>query len=222
MKAVRLIALTLLALAWLCSDSVNAATITYSWTGSLEDSGSNPWSLTGDGNALTQSDGAPFILQVHVDELAVDQDGTLNPNVAKFSPSSVLLTIGGLSTSVSNSELTLINDQFSGAFDGLAFDADVTLSGITQRLLISVRVSASTFVLANPAAPDLPPVFAATLPVQFGSSGTSANDTFSYPANGPVSGVLQTAAVPEPSSWMLLGIGATVLLARRRVNLKRS
>jgi PEP-CTERM motif len=194
----------------LTPSGASAALIRYSWSGFVEpgDAG-NPWGLSGDGSAVTQDDGTPFTLEGFVDQAALDQDGTQNPDFAEFLPSSATLIIGGSAATLTFAEFSFSDDAFQGLFDSIGFQAMAELFSTTLQFNAAVRVPASTFDLASPAALDLPPTFAETAPVQFGGFG---GDTLTYPENAPVSGVV----VPEPSGLALLAAGLCALAGRRR------
>jgi len=199
---------------WICAlvpIAAGAASIRYAWTGFAEpgDAPGNPWGLSGDGSAVTQDDGTPFSVEVLVDEAAIDQDGSLNPAFAEFIPISATLIIGGTEASLGSVEIRFLDDDPVFAFDDMGIQAQATLLSTTLPFNAAVRLPIDTFALADPAAPDLPPLFAETAPIQFGAF---AGDVLTYPADAPVTAEL----VPEPSTAALLGVGACVLAAARR------
>jgi hypothetical protein len=191
----------------LAATSAHADLVRYAWSGYVEatPASGNPWGLQGDGAAATNSDGTPFTLVVHVDPAAIDTDGALNPDLATFAPESATLTIGGHTAILTSPQLRFSDDSFSGLFDAVRFQANAQLFGATLSFAADVRIPASSFALANPAAPDLPPRFADTLPIQFGGSGSSALTTF--PRNLAVSAQLETCAGPESVVWSAPGLG---------------
>jgi len=174
-----------------------ADVVEYSWSGRVEPIGANPWNLTGDGSALTPEDGTIFLLDGLVDRSAVDLDDSLNPDHAEFTPESVTLTIGGESAIVSSAKFVLSDDQFSGLFDAVELQAQVELAGTVLPFFAEVRLPPSTFDLLSPAAPDVPPSFADTMPIQFGGTPNAGNSLLTVPQNATVTGFLQVCpAVP--------------------------
>jgi hypothetical protein len=171
--------------------SAAADVVEYSWSGRVEPIGANPWGLSGDGSAVTPNDGTFFTLDGFVDRSAVDLDGTQNPDYAEFAPETVTLTIGGQLAAVSSAKFALADDEFEGEFDAVEFQAQVELSGVAMSFVAEVRLAASTFDLLSPAAPDLPPSFADTLPIQFGGAGNGGNSLVTIPNNSTVTGLLQ-------------------------------
>jgi len=100
----------------------------------------------------------------------------------------------------SNANLEFLDDSFSGLYDAVGFsDGQLELLGMPLIFAASVRIPASSFDLADSSAPDLPPMFAATFPVQFGGHVTS--DVVTMPANAPVQ------SVREPLTWDGAGDG---------------
>jgi hypothetical protein len=67
----------------------------------------------------------------------------------------------------------------------------------------------ATTTFAFTAAQEPPPLFAETLPVEFGSAGTT--DVITFPAEAPV-----TATLPEPSAAGIAALGGLLFLARGR------
>lgn len=151
----------------------------------------NPWEL--------ELLGTPFTLQVLVDAEAADLDGTQNPGYAEFTPALVILEIDGQRAVVSSAKVVFGDDEFSGLFDSISFQIQATRLGTSLLFFSGTRTSASTFALASPAAPDLPPIFADALPVQFG--GTTAGIISTSPADAPVTGRAEDCPGPPPVSW---------------------
>lgn len=191
----------------LAATGARADLVRHAWSGYVEatPASGNPWGLQGDGVATTNTDGTPFTIVVLVDPAAVDTDGALNPDFASFAPESATLTIGGHTAVLTSPQLRFSDDSFNGLFDSVRFQASAQLFGTTLSFTADVRIAASSFALANPAAPDPPPRFADTLPIQFGGSGSSALIT--YPRNAPVSAQLETCAGPQSVVWSAPGLG---------------
>lgn len=191
----------------LVASSARADLVRYAWSGFVEatPASGNPWGLQGDGVAITNSDGSPFTLVAHVDPAAVDTDGNLNPDFASFVAESAVLTIGGHAALLTAPQLRFSDDSFGGLFDSVRFQASAQLFGTTLAFAADVRIAASSIALANPAAPDLPPRFADTLPIQFGGSGNSALIT--YPRNQAVSAQLEVCGGPQSVVWSAPGVG---------------
>jgi len=163
--------------------------VVYSWSGFVEPvGGTNPWRLSGDGSALTASDGTPYTMHVFLDQTAHDLD-TLNPRRALFIPTAVALTIGGNRATFVRGCGSLggalsFNDDMFELFDHIGFIADVSLFGTTLLFLSDIRIPISSFTISVSGI-DPPPVFATTFPVQFG--GANSNAVLTLPANAPVS-----------------------------------
>ncbi len=166
-------------------------------SGSVEPfGGPNPWGLSGDGSLAT-ADGSPFLLEAFVDENAVDADGSLNPDYAEFVADATLI-IDGREAILSNPTVDVNDDQFAGSFDSVGFRALAELVSTPLFFSADVRLPTTTFELLAPAAPDLPPSFAGTNPIQFG--GSVVGNLVTEPANAPVSGiVVPWAAFPSAS-----------------------
>lgn len=169
----------------LLAAAADAASIRYSWSGRVEPlGGENPWGLSGDGSAVTNTDGTPFLLEAFVDEAAVDEDGTLNPDYAEFAAAQATLLIGDDRAVLLAPRMNFSDDAFEGLFDSVGFTANAELFATTLYFAADVRLPATSFDLAAPAAPDLPPTFAASAPIQFGGSGLPSLVTM--PADAPV------------------------------------
>ena len=170
--------------------TANAASIRYSWSGRVEPAvgAENPWELTGDGSALTNSDGTPFFVEAFVDEAAPDEDGSLNPDFAEFAVSEATLLVGDRKAVLDAPAMTFSDDAFTGLFDAAGFDANAELLDTTLFFSADVRLPATSFDLASPPAPDPPPLFAESPPIQFGGSGSP--NLLTMPANEPVTAVL--------------------------------
>ena len=174
-----------------------ADVVEYSWSGRAEPRGANPWGLSGDGSGLTPDDGTLFRLQVFVDRSALDLDDAANADFAEFLAESVSLTIGGASATVSSATFRLSDDDFSGLFDSIGLEAQVELSGTVQGFSAEVRLPPSTFDLTSLPVPDVPPSFADTMPIQFGSVPNPEDTVVTLPENATVTGLLQVCpAVP--------------------------
>jgi hypothetical protein len=179
--------------------SASADLVNYSWSGRVEPIGENPWLLSGDGSALTPDDGTPFTVEALVPSDAVDEDGALNPDFAEFVPVLLTLEIGGEVATVTSPELRLSDDAFD-LFDSITLQVQAELFGTTLSFSANVRLPLATFELASPAAPDPPPSFADTLPIQFGGAATSSLVTI--PQNETVTGTLEICGEsPEPAVW---------------------
>ncbi len=191
----------------LAATSARADLVRYAWSGFVEatPASGNPWGLQGDGLAATNTDGSPFTLVAHVDPEALDLDGTLNPDFAAFAAESARLTIGGHEAVLTSPQVRFNDDSFSGLFDSVRFQATATLFGTSLAFSADVRLVASSFALASPAAPDLPPLFSDRLPIQFGGSGNTALIT--YPQNAAVTAALEHCAGPESVAWSAPGVG---------------
>ncbi len=179
--------------------AANAASIRYSWSGRVEPAvgADNPWGLSGDGSSGTPTDGTPFLLEIFVDEAAIDDNGTQTPDVAEFSAQASLI-IGDSFALADSPVLYFEDDAFEGLFDSIFFDADAELSGTTLYFPANVRLPAETFDLASPAAPDPPPTFAETAPIQFGAAGTP--DIVTFPEDAPVTAVIVPWAAFPPAT----------------------
>lgn len=166
--------------------AANAASVRYAWSGRVEPlpGEANPWGLTGDGSAVTSSDGTPFQLEAFVDEAALDEDGTLNPDFAAFAAVEATLVIGDRRALLAMPVVTFGDDAFEGSFDSVGFDAEAELFATTLSFAADVRLPATSFDLASPGAPDPPPLFPETAPTQFG--GTVRSILLTMPANAPV------------------------------------
>ena len=127
---------------------LDAQSIQYSWTGLIEQSAPNPWSLSGDGDQATLLDGTPFSIQAIVGTDVLSPG--FNPNFSNF-PVNATLTIGDQIATTSNNILSFSDDSFSGQYDGVAFQADATLFGVTQFFQTNVLLDNATFSL-----PDIP------------------------------------------------------------------
>lgn len=203
----------------LAATSARADLIRYAWSGYVEATAAsgNPWGLQGDGLAVTNTDGSPFTLVAHVDPDAVDLDGSLNPNFARFAPVSATLKVGGHVAVLSNPQVQFSNDSFSGLFDAVRFQTGATLFDTPLSFPADVRLAPATFALATPATSDPPPTFPDTVPIQFGGTVNSALIT--YAANATVSGELETCSGPEPVVWAAPGIGVADGIAVTVTNL---
>jgi hypothetical protein len=183
----------------LAAAPASADFVFYSWSGRVEPAmgADNPWGLLGDGLAVT-ADGTPYKARALVASDAADIDGSLNPNFARFAPI-LLLEIGDDIAAVSNAQLSMSDDAF-GTLDSISLGANTELFGTTLSMSMNIRVPIVTFALSDAPAPDLPPVFADTFPVQFGGAGTP--DLLTIPDNATVTGRLQTCSdAPIPVSW---------------------
>jgi hypothetical protein len=205
--------LTLLLLLALAPGGARASPIQYAWTGFIEPGSSapsNPWGLAGDGSAVTQDDGTPLSIEIVVDENAPDGD-TDEPGVALFQPSSARILIGGSEAEILNLTLGFFDDDATFVFDLIQAQGQLRLNGTTLSFGAAARLPIGTFD-QGPGFVDLPPLFAAVNPIQFGGFG---GDVTTYPANAPVSAVL-IPAIPEPASAGLLALGLFALAWRRR------
>ncbi|QDV83430.1 Calx-beta domain-containing protein [Planctomycetes bacterium TBK1r] len=164
-----------------------SGTITYRWTGFLEDDGANPWGLDGDGILRSgEFDGTPYTFEVVIDKRATDlrTGAGTGSNLASYVPLSTTMIIGGVEANVANETFNLADD-FSGN-DSFSISADVTLAGTTQRISSSIVLPGSSFDLADDPSADVPPVFLPSHPISFTANGFVGNDTFTYPADAPV------------------------------------
>lgn len=180
--------------------------IFYSWSGRVEPAigAANPWALLGDRSAAT-ADGTPFKARALVATDAADLDGSLNPNFARFAPI-LLLQIGDRIARVSNSQLSMSDDTF-GTLDSISLGTTAELFDTPLSMSMNIRVPIGTYALSDAPAPDLPPIFADTFPVQFGGAVTASLVTI--PDNATVTGRLQTCGdTPTPVSWTSTTSGA--------------
>ena len=202
----RLLTAVLLLLGF-AATTAQADLVRYAWSGFVEAApgSGNPWALQGDGLATTPTDGTPFTLVGFVESTGVDLDGSLNPDFARFAPVSATLTIGGHATTLSAPQFSFSNNNFGGAFDAAHFQAVAELFGTSLFFGADVRLAASSFSLASPAAPDAPPRFPDSLPIQFGGSASSALITF--PRNATVTAQLETCPGPKSVAWSSPGTG---------------
>ncbi len=186
----------------LASSQAGADLVKYSWSGRVEPASgaANPWGLLGDGSAVTPDDGTSFTIEGLVDTTAVDEDGMLNPGVAIFAPESATLDVGGHVASLMSPEFEFFDDQFGGAFDSMEFQAEAEIFGTSMTFVAEVRLPATTFALADPAAPDSPPSFADTMPIQFG--GAAVGDLITLPQDATVTALLELCdGGPTPVTW---------------------
>lgn len=182
----------------LVAPAASADGVRYSWSGRVEAVGANPWGLLGDGSALT-ADGTPFRVRAFVASDAVERaNGTLNASYAEFRPI-LLLSIGDELTPVTNPILSFSDDSF-GTLDEIMLQASATRLATTLSMTSGVRIPITSFALANVPAPDPPPVFADTTPIQFG--GAVSASLLTIPDNATVTGSLQICGEsPTPASW---------------------
>jgi hypothetical protein len=185
--------------------------IRYSWSGRVEPAmgAENPWDLTGDGSAVTSSDGTRFRIEAFVDEAALDLDGTLNPDFAEFAAEEATLVIGSSKATLGFAETTFSDDAFQGLFDSVGFSTQAERLGTTLFFTAGARLPATSFELAAPGAPDEPPLFAESPPIQFG--GSASPDLVTMPENAPVTAVVVpwTAFPPAtPVEWSSISAGS--------------
>lgn len=160
----------------------------------------------------TPSDGTPFDLSVFVDQSAVDLHAGFTPNLAAFTPSDVLFSLGGTLYTPTNPLISFTDDVFGQ--DGLQFRGNFTISGVTQELLSVVQITGASFDLQDGTEADPPPLFMTTNPVQFSGSGVVGHNTFTVPANAPVSSMI--VAIPEVSGMSLSVMVCVGVYLRRR------
>jgi hypothetical protein len=166
-----------------------ADSIRYSWTGFVEPTGGeNPWDLAGDGSAVTNGDGTPFLIEAFLDVDSLDEDGNQNPDYAEFSTVRAALVIGGDAALLDSPRLNFSDDAFEGLFDSIGFEVDAERLGTTLYFSAGARLPATSFDLASPAAADLPPTFPEHAPIQLGGSGMPGLVTM--PANALVTATL--------------------------------
>ena len=203
----------------LAATSAQADLVRYTWSGFVEavPGSGNPWALQGDGLSVTPTDGTPFSLVGLVETDAIDLDGSLNPSFARFTAVGATLTIGGHFAKLTTPQLQFANDSFDGLFDSARFQATAELFGPPLFFAADVRLAATTFSLASPAAPDAPPRFPNTVPIQFGGSVSTALVTFAQ--NAPVSAQLETCPGPESVLWSSPGTGVADGIAVTVTNL---
>jgi hypothetical protein len=194
------------------------AEIIYSWSGFVEPFGEvNPWGLSGDGSAVTGTDGTPYTIRISLDETTVDVD-TANLRTASFLPRWVDLKIGDNTatfvrgTGNAGSAISF-NDNDFDQFDSIRFGAEVSLLGTTLNFPADIRIPIDSFSLSDFGS-DPSPTFETTLPIALG--GAMSGNIVTIPANAPVSATV----VPAPGAFLtaLLGFvpGITLLLRRRR------
>lgn len=181
----------------LVAQAAHADVVMYSWSGRVQAVGANPWNLL--------ENGTPFRARALVAPDAVDLDGALNPDFARFRPI-LLLSIGGELTPVTNPEITFSDDDF-GTLDSITLHTSATRLGTTLSMSSNMRIPITSFALSDAPAPDLPPIFADTTPVQLGGAGTQSLLTF--PDNATVTGRLQICGEsPTPVSWTSTSTGS--------------
>ena len=209
----------MLLLIWLAATSAHADLIRYAWSGFVEAApgSGNPWALQGDGLASTPTDGTPFSLVGLVETDALDLDGSLNPNFARFTAIGATLTIGGHVANLTTPQLQFQSDSFNGLFDSVRFQTTAELFGTPLFFAADVRLAATSFSLANPPAPDAPPLFPNSLPIQFGGSGLI--DLVTFPQNSMVTAQLESCPGPESVSWSSPGTGVADGIAVTMTNL---
>jgi hypothetical protein len=172
------IAIAMLSMATLPS---SADSIRYAWTGVVKPAPGapeNPWELA--------PDGTPFLFEAFVDAAAVDQDGTQNPDFARFLATEATLVVGDRKAALTMPNMRFSDDAFTGLFDSASFDAQAELSATMLSFSTGVRIDTTSFALADPAAPDLPPLFPESLPVQLGGTGTGGGLLTTFPDAAPV------------------------------------
>jgi hypothetical protein len=165
--------------------TAGADSIRYSWTGFVEPkAGENPWDLAGDGSAVTNGDGTPFLIEAFLDVDSLDEDGTQNPDYAEFAPVRAALIIGGDAAVLDSPSMNFSDDAFDGLFDSVGFAVNAERLGTTLYFAADVRLPATSFDLASPAAADPPPTFPEHAPIQLGGFGLT--NLVTMPADAPV------------------------------------
>ena len=141
---------------------------------------------------MTTTDGTPFTVAIIVDENASDSQAGFATNLASFSPTSVTFTIGGVEVTPTNSVISFL-DGVGGGNDQIQFQGNVTLSGITQRISAVATIPGTSYELFDDTSADLPPLFATSNPIVFQGSGVVGHNTFTIPADAPVTSTAQAA-----------------------------
>ena len=193
--------LRLIAVVGLIGGSANllgAATLTYSWSGSLRPHGGSspdPWGL-GVG-------GVPFTMTTTVDAAALDANPVQIP-FADFSAISSRLWVNGEEVSYVGAARIDFSDDVA---DTIVMGGDFSKGGQTVSIFSLVGISPLAFSFASPG--ETPPLFATT-PV------TGLSEDLSQPYIASVTQGTLVTVVPEPHAAVLSGLFGGVVLFRRR------
>jgi autotransporter-associated beta strand protein len=195
-------------------------------TDSLTKSGAGNLTLTGNNTYSGAT-------TVNVGTLIVSGGGTINPSsqvavaggatlthdaaAALTAPLSLAenSTISGAGV-FTTTNLTIVGDLTGGTFSAINSPATFAPSGSLAFTLTNTVEGTYDLFFTNPASFSFTSVSVGALPLVDSGGTFSANDgSFAYTfVNG--ADVLQIAAIPEPGTWVLVGIGLTFLLYRRR------
>lgn len=185
------------------SDSLSAATFTYSWSGLLRphDAASpDPWGL---GAA-----GVPFTMSTTVDAAAADDNPIQSPFADFAAVSSRLWVDGEEVTFVGAARIDFSDTAIAAAGDTIVMGGDFSKGGHTVSIFSVVGVSPDTLSFDFPS--ETPPLFAAT-PV------IGLSEDLSEPYIASVSAGTMVSVIPEPHPFVLSGMFGSVLLVRRRL-----